>query len=228
MRGKGPLARCVACKVDCLLSGELAQELFSGPQMTSTIHYKKGETIFEQGEPVNGSYLICEGVIKEGWRNPLGKKITLRLLPPGNLLASAAFWEKELWHDTYCVALTNTRLLFIRNSGFKALLANPGVAVDLSKKLAKNLALLKKRIELITCCVEKRIANLLLDMERLNSDTFTCTNKELAELAGCTPVTVSKCLNHFIRKGLISRNGKFIEILDENSLSEKVPELSFN
>jgi len=125
--------KCAACKSPCILSKVDGGKLLSQLRMLNMICYEKGESIFEQGEPVSGCYIICCGQVKEGWRTSLGERRTLRILGQGRLLAVTEALSRQSWHDTYAIAIEDeeSRLLFIAGQEFYTLLKHPTFSVEL-------------------------------------------------------------------------------------------------
>jgi len=201
--------------------------------MINTLHYEKGEAIFEQGEPVSGFYILCRGRVKEGWRTPLGVRRTLALLPQGGLLALAEVLTGRLWHETYAVALEESRLLFIGREELGTLREHPELLSELVLRLAREALLFKRGIELLSYGVKERIAGLLLTLGQDGSKRdgdgfridFRLTNEELAELVGCSPISVSRALSEFKRRGFLERGHQGIKILNEPGLKRLAAEV---
>jgi CRP/FNR family transcriptional regulator len=228
------LPQCTGCRAPCVFSGERGR-LLSSLKRINTLHYEKGEAIFEQGEPVSGFYVLCRGRVKEGWRTSLGSRRTLRLSARGGLLALAEALTGQFWHRTYAVALEESQLLFIGREELRTLRRDPELLFELTLRLAQEIALLKGGLELASYGVRERIAGLLLAMgsdpgqqdgqeQELGID-FPLTNEELAELAGCSPISVSRTLNEFKRRGFLKRSHQGIKILDEQGLRSLAAEV---
>ncbi|MFQ5794168.1 MAG: Crp/Fnr family transcriptional regulator [Candidatus Bipolaricaulia bacterium] len=201
-------------------------KLLSQLRMVNTLHYEGGEVIFEQGGPVSGCYIICTGKTKESWRTSMGKKHTIKILGQGGLLAFAEVLSNQVWHDTCTIALEDTSAVFIGKEELQNLLRWQELSTELSLRLARETVFLKRELGLKSYYVEERVASLLLtigkDYGTKDEDgsfiDFKFTNEELAELVGCTPVTVSRTLSKLIKRNLISRNGQRIKILNEQDL----------
>lgn len=236
---------CARCRAPCIFSGGRGK-LLSSLKMINTLYYEKGEAVFEQGEPVSGFYVLCRGRVKEGWRTSLGEKRTLRLLDPGGLLALAEALTGELWHKTYALALEESHLLFIGSQELPTLRGEPWFLCELTRRLAQEALLFKRGIELSSYGVKERIAGLLLVMGQAPGELkppaqqaspprdgeglaigLRLTNEEFAQLAGCSPVSVSRVLNELKRRGFIERSHRGIRILDEQGLKDLAAEVLF-
>lgn len=70
---------------------------------------------------------------------------------------------------------------------------------------------LKRGIEIHSYGMGERIASMLLAMSKEYGEKigFRLTNDEIAELVGCSAVTVSKTLSKLMKRGLISRNSQW-------------------
>lgn len=215
---------CKVCNDRCIFSRN--NHLLNQLQAFNRIDYEKGETIFEQGEPVSGFYVVCWGQVKEGWRTSIGEKRTVRILNPGGLLAIADVLSGQDWHNTYAVSLAKSSLLFIDKKEVQILLRDSKFTAILTYRLAQDTIFLQKRLEMSSYSVSERIATILLtlskeygkkEQDRIVID-FELTNNQIAELAGCSPIVVSRTLCMFIKRGWIARNRRKIAIVEEQDL----------
>lgn len=177
-------------------------------RLCKLLRYKKGEIIFEQGEPAFGLYYLYSGVVKLQRRTQHGYRQLLSVLQDqGYLLGIEALLGD--CYDCTAQAMKDSQLLFIARDEFSRfperefLLAIARLAVSLQRRLASTLGL----------GAQTRIAYLLLEQRNL-----TLKRQELAALAGLTLEHTCRILGKFERRGLIQRDDYTIKVLNPQAL----------
>ncbi|MBS3736179.1 MAG: Crp/Fnr family transcriptional regulator [Candidatus Bipolaricaulota bacterium] len=219
------ISTCSTKEPDCLLSDVKVQEVLSDNPSARFLDYEKGENVFKEGKPIVGFYLICEGLVKEVSCPSIGNRITLKVFEAGDVLITDAFFFDEERYHTMAEALTEVETLFIERSVFPELMRVAGEKIGM--KLAQNMRYLRKNLEFSSFPVLKNIAYWLAKLLPDSSNRFTVSNKELAEIVGCSHVTVSKKLGRLADDDLIEKEGKEITVLDKVGLREKAAGTSF-
>ncbi|MFW6005895.1 MAG: Crp/Fnr family transcriptional regulator [Candidatus Bipolaricaulota bacterium] len=210
---------------DCLLSDSKVRKLLSDNPSARFLEYERGENVFKEGKPIVGFYLICEGVVKEFSCPSVGNRITLKVFHAGDVLITDDFFFDEGRYQTRAEALTEVEALFIERSVFPELMRVAGGKMGI--KLAQNMRYLRKNLEFSSFPVLKKIAYWLAKLLPDSSNRFTVSNKELAEIVGCSHVTVSKKLSRLADDDLIEKEGMEITVLDKARLKEKATSTSF-
>ncbi len=213
------LSSCSTGEPDCLLSDRKVQEILSKNRSARALTYERGENVFKEGKPIVGFYIICGGVVKEVSCSLIGNGITLKIFKAGDILISDAFFFDEGRYQTRAEALTDLEALFIERSVFPELMKVAGEKIG--TKLAKNMRYLRKNLEFSCCPVLKKTAYWLTKLLPDSSNRFTVSNKELAEIVGCSHVTVSKKLSRLVEKDLIKKEGQEITVPDKTELKEE-------
>lgn len=211
---------------DCLLSDKKVQKILLKNPSTRLLNYERGEKIFREEKPIVGFYIICEGVVKEVSCPSIGKQVTLNVFKAGDILTSDAFFSDEIRYQTRAEALTEVQVLFIDRSLFPELMKVAGK--KMGKKLAKNVRGLRKNLEFSRCPVLRKIAYWLINLLPDSSNSFTLSNKQLAEIVGCSHVTVSRKLSSLADDDLIEKEGKEIIVPDKARLKEEAVRPSFS
>lgn len=213
------LSCCNEGDPNCLLNDRQVQKILSENHSPSSLSYEKGENVFKEGKPIIGFYIICEGTVKEVSYPSVGTQITLNIFKPGDILTSDAFFFDEGKYQTRAQALTEVEVLFIERSAFPELMSVAGRKIGM--KLARNMRYLRKNLEFSFYPVLKKTAYWLTKLMPDSSNKFNLSNKELAEIVGCSHVTVSKKLSKLAEDGLIEKKGKEIIVPDKARLREE-------
>ncbi len=91
----------------------------SGRMVAKT--FSKGQSIFKEGEPTEGIYLVHRGKVEISKTTPDGWKQTLAVLPEGHFFGELSVIEDKRFHGANATAIDNTEVFLIRTEDFKAL-----------------------------------------------------------------------------------------------------------
>lgn len=205
---------------DCILKQKSIRDALSRFDAGKMMNYKQGQIVFETGKKIIGFYVMCEGVVKEFYRKN-GETITLRVFKRGDLLTGDAFFREKDWHKTTAKAIYSSRIVFLPREVFPGLMRAAGSTVG--KKLAENMKRLRRRLSLVSCSVLENIVFWLIRLLPEFNNTLSISNKELARIAGCSPVTMSRKLGKLAGDGLIKKNGQEIFVPEKEQLQEIIP-----
>ncbi len=135
-----------SCACSCIFS-RLSGESFAQPaQIIQRFNCPKGQVVFQQGMPIEGTYILCRGAVKLAVRARNGKKTLLRFYSPGNLIG-IALPNGSKKHRTYAEAVDDSRIGFIDKGAFFGLLRrNPQLYQGLVHTFSNELDLLRERI----------------------------------------------------------------------------------
>lgn len=202
--------RCRYClNASCLFLNLSHEDLsFHPEEFTQVLEFEKGQTLFQEGAPAYGYYLLCEGRIKLAKRSPNGKKSLLEVLGPGDIIGLPS----EGPYRFYAEALEKIRVGFIDRRDFTRLLQSyPRLAVALVEKLSAELSKLQERFFTATQpSARAKAAHLLLELAaefgQVAADgqiviELDLSRAELAEMAGLARETISLALSEFETKG---------------------------
>lgn len=197
---------------------------------------KMGETIFREGNPVEGLFFLKNGLIKLSrkslsLRGRIGGEYFLcDILGPGNYIGLTDYFEKSI-HNFQAVALQPSDIIFFAKSTLQNLL-DKNIALMrelLSQSLQQNLSYQQRFYQHFLASVGERIASLLLDLsERFGEATpqgvvlnLKLSRSELAQLAGTINESLSRHLGDLKEEGIIDVQGKKITIRDRRRLEAK-------
>ena len=87
-----PQSRCTDCvqrsdRFFCDLSADALQAF---DLIKSVSHYQRGTVLFRQDEIARGIFLLCQGRVKLSVISDSGKRLTLRIVGPGEVLGLSA------------------------------------------------------------------------------------------------------------------------------------------
>lgn len=187
--------------------------------------YFKGETIFKQGAFSPYVIYIIEGLVKISLQTGPGKQINLRLAGRGDFLAlSAIFGENH--YVASALALKDTLTCMIdKESLGKLMEQNPSLALQINTQsfYAENRLLsLIKSLSYNQMRGKLAGAILYLSGDRfLAEDVFDLLSRQdIADFAGMALESAVKFLKEFEKDGIIKLEGRQIQIVQPDKLSD--------
>lgn len=211
----------------CDLSNEDAQDV-SKHKMTHT--YKKGQTLFIQGNHPFGLYCINKGNIKVTKVGTDGKESIVRIVKPGDVLGHRSLFSDDNYNAT-ATALEETTVCFIDRQYITSLLAEkPSVALHMINKLSIDMGIAEGKVASFhQKNVRERLAELLLllsnshgvqDGEKGIRLDIKLTREEMSTMIGAANETTIRFLSELKDAGLIYQEGKTLYIKDSKELEK--------
>jgi CRP-like cAMP-binding protein len=199
------------------LNSDLLRQLAEQTQQRS---FQAGETIFFQGEPASGLWLIESGRVKIYKINPEGEEHILHLLGTGNTFNDIAALDGGT-NPANAASLSDVTLWMLPSDVLHNLLLSDGqVALKVIKVLAGRVRALVQQIEdLALYSVTIRLARFLLkqtDDPALSGPGVT--RAAIAAHLATKPETVSRALRTLEENGAIRFDRHRIVITDEKLL----------
>jgi len=201
-------------------------ELCKAAQMLHYVRYNKFESIFHQGAPVIGWYLLCRGWAKLIFSTSQGKRVLLKFCRSGNILGGVAC---EV-HVVSAVAMSEAVTCLIPPDVAGALVRqHPEITLETSRRLARDRHMLLGRLAYLPYgSVRERLAKGLLELgdcygvhcEQGLLIDIPLTQRDLADLIGTSRQKVNLNLRKFVDQGLIRTKRGRIIILDQQGLQE--------
>ncbi|MCB2218367.1 Crp/Fnr family transcriptional regulator [Desulfofustis glycolicus] len=188
--------------------------------------YGRGETIFFEGDPGNGFYLIAAGQVKVFKMNLLGKEHILHIFGPGEPIGEVAVFHGQPFPAS-AEALVQSTLLFLPRREFVELIeAHPSIALNMLAVLSLRLRQFTAQIENLSLKeVPARLASYLLvaaeEQQTGNVVNLDISKGQLASLLGTIPETLSRIFARMSDDGLIRVDGRAITILDRQALADR-------
>ena len=173
--------------------------------------YSRGTTIFLEGQPARGVYLLCSGRVKLSTYSEQGKAIILRFAEPGELLGLSAVIASTP-HEKTARAVEDCSVSFIKKRDFVDLVQKSHDAtLNALRQLSRNYQ--KAHMQIcslgLSSSVGDKLARLLVQWcnggpREPARITRTHTHGEIAEMIGTSRETVTRLLNDFRDRGLIT------------------------
>lgn len=187
-------------------------------------HYKKRETIFEEGDYPRYLYFIQSGKVKIFKTNEDGKEYIVEILKEGDFAGYTDLIRDQKYAES-ASALDDTDVSLIPREDFLSLLhANRDVASQLIKMLANNVT--EKEEQLLNLAynsVRKRVANAILLLDAKGGDNqINILRDDLARIVGTAKESVIRMLTEFREDGYIEINDGAIIIKNRQKL-ENLP-----
>jgi CRP/FNR family transcriptional regulator len=224
MNGKTfPETNCVNCNCKASIFKTLVKhELERINENRFQVIYKSGEVIFKQGTP--SPYFVCitSGLAKiyiEGY----GKNLILALIKPVDYIFGPGIYVDNR-HYYSAAAVEESTACLVDVTIFKQLIReNPDFAQEFITRVSHQAIFnFEQLIGLTQKQMHGRIADALyyLSEKIYSSNPFemTISRQDLADLSGMSKESAIRILKEFREEGILSMEGRFIEILNMNRL----------
>jgi CRP-like cAMP-binding protein len=188
------------------------------------MRFKKGESIFSDGDEGNGFYLVATGLVKIFKVSPEGKEQILHIFGSGEPFGEVPVFTGRHFPAS-AEAIAESRLLFFPRDAFVDLIAaNPSLALNMLAVLSMRLRQFTVQVENLSLKeVPGRLAAYLLyladEQKRKDLVRLSISKAHLASLLGTIPETLSRIFSKMRGQGLIDLKGRHIRLLDHNGLS---------
>lgn len=212
-------------KSNLLFSGLPEEEISALASIGRVKQYKRGESIFFEGDDGNGFYIVMDGKVKIFKMSFGGKEQILHIFGAGEPFGEVAVFHGRPFPAS-AEALMATRVLFLpRNDFVQMVTQSPSIAMNMLAMLSLRLRRFASQIESLSLKeVPARLASYLqyLSEEQGGSDTLELeiSKGQLASLLGTIPETLSRIFAKMSEQGLIEVKGKTIILRDRDRLEE--------
>lgn len=191
-----------------------------------TLQFRKGETIFHEGDPVDGIYFVYEGSVKVHKKWGAEKELIIRFARKGEI-----FGHRGLGNDPFypisATALEPLTACFISLEFFQTTLkVNPNFLYGLLLFFADELQESERKMRnLAHMQVKGRVAQAFLTLQEKFGTSpegfinITLSRQDLASLVGATYETVFRIINELSQEQLIGLDGKHITLTDPKRLA---------
>lgn len=188
--------------------------------------YPRGSTLFMEGQPSDGVYLLCSGHVKLSTYSEEGRAIILRIAEPGEVLGLSGNISGTP-HEATAEVTEDCRADFIRRRDFLNLIQRyHDAALNALRQLSNNYHKAHEQICSLGLSLSAgdKLARLLLQWYDRSANggaariSRTHTHGEMAEMIGTSRETVTRLLNDFKDRGLIILSRGEIYIPDRSRL----------
>ena len=196
-------------------------ELLKLAECKTSYTIKKGSSIFEEGDIINGIYCVTTGACKLSKLSPNGKDQIIKLVKAGELLGQRSMISDEP-ANLSAVALEDMEVCFIPKSEVLSMFDNNNqFSMNMMKTICGDLKEASEHmISISQKTVKERLAETLVYLEETfgkNEDgslRIQLSREELAGMIGTATESCIRLLSDFNKNGLIGLIGKKIVIKD--------------
>jgi len=184
--------------------------------------YGSGETIFTEGAPAEGFYILLSGRLKIYKLSMEGREQILHIIEAGEPFAEVALFS-ETTFPAYAEAIRESEVMFFSRKAFQQLVRDdPSIIMNMLAILSQRLKYFTRLVEdLALKEVPQRLATYLIFLaEREGSPQVSLgiSKGQLASLLGTIPETLSRITAKMAGRGLIEMQGRRISIIDRAAL----------
>lgn len=185
-----------------------------------------GQTLFLQGDPADGLYVVLSGRIKVFKTSAKGREQTLMLMGSGDPVGEVAVLSGENYPAS-AEALEPSEVLYMPRQAFLDLVARePEIALRLLGALSSRLRTFTRLIEDLSLreVAERLAAHLLILAGEGEADQvvdLTVSKTQLSAAVGTVPETLSRAFRQLSVSGAVETKGRKVFIKDR-ALLEKM------
>lgn len=187
--------------------------------------FKRGQTIFWEGDPGIGFYVVVVGKVKVYKTSSEGKEQILHIYGPGHPIGEVPVFSGSRF-PANAMAIEKSRLLFFPRQDFVDLIsAHPSLAMNMLAVLSLRLRQFTVQIENLSLKeVPARLASYLIflseEQDSANVVKLPISKGQLASLLGTIPETLSRIFNKMSMQGLITVTGSQIALINKNGIED--------
>lgn len=189
------------------------------------VHFTRGASIFIEGDPGDGFYVVAAGKVKVFKVSAEGKEQILHIYGPGQPFGEVPVFAGQNF-PANALAVENSHLIFFPRQSFIDLIsANPSLALNMLAMLSKRLRQFTVQVENLSLKeVPGRLASYLIYLAQEQGDSrnlqLPMSKGQLASLLGTIPETLSRIFNKMSAQGYIDVQGSQIVIENSQALQD--------
>jgi CRP-like cAMP-binding protein len=217
------MGKCEQCIVRELsaLKALTKDELVRIADCKKTRQIAKGDTIFHEGERINGIFCVKDGVCKMTKLGANGKEQIVKLVHKGELLGQRSMISEEP-ANLSAVAIADMQVCFIPKQDVLDFFShNSKFALNFTKMICGDL---KEADDILVGMAQLTVKERLVRILVYLAETFglddenvlkvQLSREEIASMAGTATESCIRLLSEFAKAGLIALSGKKIIISD--------------
>ena len=199
--------------------------------ITSVSFYPKGATLFVEGQPGRGIFILCTGRVKLSISSLDGKTLIVRLSEPGEVLGLPAT-VTETPYELTAEVVEPTQANFVSRQDFLGFLREYGeVAVRVAQQLGQTYhrAISEMRTIGLSRSAEEKVARFILTLtadqkseKGLVKTKLTLTHEDIAQMIGTSRETVTRVFADFRKKNFLTLEGSTLTLKDRAGLERLV------
>lgn len=209
-----------------LFSDLSAAEIAAMDRMAPARHYRAGEMVFTQSQPVTALFILKSGRVRIFRVAEDGKALTIAILEPGAVFGEMPLVGQRMY-DNYAEAIEESMICRLGTADVERfLLADPRIAIRIARLLGEQVARLEERLtDLALRPLAARAASTLLKLAENappsrfgHAPAIRLTHEQLAGLLGATREATSKTMADLSSRNLIRQGRGRIMIQDTAAL----------
>lgn len=233
MRSVRPGRPCHSCET-CETRSEGVFEVLEGLELDRlnrskvTNVYRRGQTLFHEGNPCAGVFCIRSGLVKISRAAPRNRRHILYLAGPAEVLGLESVLTGEPHSSTAEMAEDGVVCLIDRGEVQQFMRERTEVCRAIAETMAQQLLRCEdERVELAGGDVRERLAATLLNLatrfgeeeDEATRIALQLSREELAEMIGASTETTIRQLSEFREQGIVSNSGRRIRLDDADRLA---------
>jgi len=214
-----------------IFSGLTESELNFLAQRAVPRNYSAGQSVFGEGEPCSGLYVVESGHVRIFKSSANGREQVLSIDGPGSSIAELPVFDGGNYPASV-TAIDDATLLFVSKQDFQALcLDHPQVALKVLRVVGSRLRKLVGIIEELSfTTVRHRLASFLVRLAHKDGKhssagveiTLPASNQELASHIGTVRELVSRNLSRLQTEGILQIDGRTVTISNLKALEAEI------
>lgn len=193
----------------------------------STASYKKGTSIYHEGNRINGCYVVFKGILKIYKTGIDGKEQIIRFAKPHEIIGFRSILSGELACTTAKV-MEDSVLCYLPQDTIHYLVKHNGnFSLELMQLICRELGEANEYItDIAQKTVRERLAEILIHLkdnfglDAENVLQISLTREELANIVGTATESVIRLLSEFKSDHYIDIDGRKIKILNYTALQK--------
>ncbi|PIT98781.1 MAG: transcriptional regulator [Bdellovibrionales bacterium CG10_big_fil_rev_8_21_14_0_10_45_34] len=195
----------------------------------NTNFYKKGQTLFLEGNPPFGLFCVSSGKVKLTKASAEGKETIVRIAKPGDLLGHRSLFVDSPYSASATV-IEDAQVCFISKSTITKLFAeNPTFCMNVIDRLSQQMGEAESRLaSLAQKSVRERFSEFLLLMKETYGESVDgkikislhLTREEMASIVGAATENLIRLISEFKSEGLVEEKNKTLFLLNVPKIEE--------
>ena len=193
-----------------------------------TLAYPAGATLFAEGQPCRGIYILCRGKVKLSSTSSAGQTLIFRVAKAGEVLGLDATVSGNP-HEASAETGQPCQLNFVKRADFNKFLTDRPeacmqAAIHLSRESRQAYQHLRS---LVMRSAPQRIARLMLDWSHEDSGIASTrgikvalSHEEIGQIIGTSRQTVTRTLADFRKQHIAELHGSTLQIQNAAALRE--------
>jgi CRP/FNR family transcriptional regulator len=194
-------------------------------EITKLKHYRKKETVFNDGEEANGFYIVYSGRVKIYKVSFDGREQILHIFGKHQIFGEVPVFSNKVFPAT-ATTLENSEIIFIPKERFISLVnEHPQIALQIIGVLSMRLHAFTNVIENLSLKeIPSRLASYIIYLKEKSGEgmkvELEVNKSQLSSILGTIPETLSRIFTKMSQNNILEIKGKFIIIKDFEKLDE--------